>query len=123
MAALVVGGALGGVGWILGEQLIAPIASSLVEMSAGTPVSETGRQLAAFDGELLSMCGFVAGAYGILCHLFGDVITVSGIQPLLPFSDWRISVSGIRAESRLANSALAVAGVLGIGAALFAVVA
>jgi inner membrane protein len=48
--------------------------------------------------------GFTIGAFGICVHLAGDIITVSGIQPFLPFSRQRISLTNLRAASTLANT-------------------
>jgi hypothetical protein len=32
----------------------------------------------------------LALAWGLLCHVVGDVVTPAGIQPLLPISDWTL---------------------------------
>jgi inner membrane protein len=34
--------------------------------------------------ETLFVVGFLLGVFGVLCHLVGDVLTYSGIQPLYP---------------------------------------
>jgi membrane-bound metal-dependent hydrolase YbcI (DUF457 family) len=54
--------------------------------------------------------GFGVGVYGMVAHLLGDVITTRGIKPLLPVSNWRLSLGSLRADSPTANSMLFGAG-------------
>nr|WP_227378292.1 metal-dependent hydrolase [Haladaptatus halobius] len=63
---------------------------------------------------------FVIGVLAICVHLAGDIITVSGIQPFLPFSRRRISLSCLRAASTLVNTVFLLLGVLAMGTVLFA---
>jgi membrane-bound metal-dependent hydrolase YbcI (DUF457 family) len=77
----------------------------------------TAEQLRALDGMALATFGFAVGVYGILVHLLADAITVAGVRPLLPLSQWRLSLSSIRADSPLANN-----GLLGLGILALAVV-
>jgi membrane-bound metal-dependent hydrolase YbcI (DUF457 family) len=49
--------------------------------------------LHALDGPILATFGFAVSVYGMMIHLFADAITVAGVRPLLPLSDWRISLS------------------------------
>jgi membrane-bound metal-dependent hydrolase YbcI (DUF457 family) len=83
----------------------------------------TGSQLQGLTRWTVAGIGFVIGAGGILVHLLGDVITVSGIQPLLPFSSRQISLSSLRANSTLANTGLFAVGVLAVAVVLATTVA
>src|SRR5699024_3289380 len=81
-AALVIGAVLGGLGWVVGDQLGAALASldsSIVGPFAGV-FEIVGQQLRGLDERALAQFGFVVGVYGIMAHLLGDVITVSGIR-------------------------------------------
>ncbi|HET7324411.1 MAG TPA: metal-dependent hydrolase, partial [Halococcus sp.] len=123
--ALVVGTILGGLGWVVGTYLSAPFANVL----AGGGLSPVGIFAGVFDwlsvrvrglaGPALAKFGFAVGVFGILVHLLGDVITVSGIRPLLPLSHRQISLSGLHADSPSANSGLFALGVLAITVVLF----
>lgn len=118
-AALVVGVVLGGLGWVVGDQLGAALASldsSTVGPFAGV-FEIAGQQLRGLDESALAQFGFGVGVYGIIAHLLGDVITVSGIRPLLPLSGWRISLSRLHADNPLANNAL-----FGVGAVALVVI-
>lgn len=119
-AALVVGGILGTLGWLIGDQL----GAFLIGLNYSTvgPFASVfeivGEQLRGLDERALSRFGFAVGAFGILVHLLGDVITVSGIRPFLPVSHWRLSLSSLRAKNSVANNAF-----LGLGAVALVVVA
>src|SRR5699024_3804674 len=141
VAVLVVGGVLGGAGWLLGEHLfdtvhplitaggdlwnnllsILPAFSTAVlrGLVPSIPAHELVATLHQQAGEnlrwSLGAFGFGVGAYGIVTHLLGDVITVRGIKPFLPLSHWRLSLSSLRADSPVANSALLGLGVVAIG--------
>ena len=114
-AAILVGGGLGTLGWVIGDQLgafLAGLGPSAVGPFAGV-FEIVGGQLRGLDERALSRGGFALGVFGILTHLIADAITVSGIRPLLPLSDWRFSLSSLRADNSLANNALFA---LGVGA-------
>src|SRR5699024_896170 len=139
VAVLVVGGILSGAGWFLGEHLFdmvhhlitaggdlwAALLGVLPSFSAAVlrglvpsiPLHEVVTTLHQQAGEnlrwSLGTFGFGVGAYGIVTHLLGDVITVRGIKPFLPLSHWRLSLSSLRADSPVANSALLGLGELG----------
>ena len=66
--------------------------------------------------------GFGVGVYGMVAHLLGDVITTRGIKPLLPVSNWRLSLSSLRADSPTANSMLFGAGTVVIALVVIATV-
>ncbi|WP_336003132.1 metal-dependent hydrolase [Halorientalis halophila] len=85
--ALLVGVALGAVGWVLG----------------GRPATPTDAELA--------VAGFGFGTLGIVAHLLGDVLTPMGITPFWPLSRRTISLRVVRARNPLANYGLLAAGV------------
>ena len=124
--ALLVGVVLGGLGWLVGERF----ATGFADLLAGGDVSTVGvfagvfgwlaTRVRSLDSALLARFGFVAGVSGVIVHLLGDIITVSGIHPFLPLSRRRISLSGLRADSTLANSVFLGLGVLAIALVLFA---
>jgi len=95
---------VGVVGWVAGT-LLGGLAIQPVTLG-GTTVSP-----ALFLGFL--------GAYGILAHLAGDVITPAGVPLLWPLST-TLSLSVVGADNTVANYGLLVAGVLATGAALAA---
>lgn len=93
---------VGAVGWVAGSLLgglgIAPVTLAGTTMSA-----------AVFLGFL--------GAYGVLAHLAGDVITPAGV-PLFWPAPTTLSLSVVGADSTVANYGLLAAGVVATGAAL-----
>jgi membrane-bound metal-dependent hydrolase YbcI (DUF457 family) len=146
LAAVSVGGILAIGGWVLAEQVSTALPSLLTAISevtrtgattlqsfapSGTSTRiaglltvvadaliRTGNQLQALDHQTVAGVGFTIGAGGILIHLLGDMITVSGIQPLLPLSKWRVSLSSLRANSTLANIGLFAIGALAVAVVL-----
>lgn len=100
------------VAWIIG--LLTDVAAILDWIAS---------QLQTFDRQTIAGVGFVIGAGGILVHLLGDVLTVTGIRPFLPFSDWNLSVSSLNANSSLANTGLFAVGVLAVAVVLATTVA
>lgn len=95
--ALLVGLALGAVGWLLG----------------GRQAPATAAPLAIF--------GFVVGTLAVLAHLLGDVLTPAGITPLWPLSSRTITLRVARADSTIANYALFALGVAATAGALLLV--
>lgn len=119
-AALVIGTVLGVIGWVVGDQLgvaLANLGPSTVGPFAGV-FEIVGEQLRGLDESALAQFGFGIGVFGILVHLLGDVITVSGIRPLLPLSRWRLSLSRLHADNSLVNNAL-----FGVGAGVLVIIA
>lgn len=111
-------------GWLLGRYLTVPLAhwlqTTVLPATSITAVTIATEQLATLTPETLTGLGFVIGVLGICVHLAGDIITVSGIQPFLPFSRRRISLSRLRAASTLANTVFLLLGVLAMGTVIFA---
>lgn len=93
--ALLVGLALGGVGWWL-----------------------DGRPATTASG--LAVFGFVIGVLSILAHLLGDVLTPAGIRPFWPLWDGSVTLSVTPSKSLVANYGLFLLGV-GVTVALFVV--
>ncbi|WP_433634408.1 metal-dependent hydrolase [Halomicrococcus sp. NG-SE-24] len=112
-AAGIIGVICAGFGWLLGRYVTVPLAEWLAATTAGidtTSITVVIDQLAALDPATLTFAGFAVGVGGICVHLAGDIITTSGIKPFLPFSRRRVSLSGLHADSTLANSVLFLAG-------------
>lgn len=82
--AAVVGGALGGLGWLL-------------------PAWLHGHGVHRFH---LGAGGFGLGVLSVLAHLLGDVVTPMGIRPLDPVSDASYSADLVAASDPTANAAL-----------------
>jgi membrane-bound metal-dependent hydrolase YbcI (DUF457 family) len=97
------------------------VADVLSSSAAG--LGWVGERLETLTRWTVAIFGFAVGVVGILVHLFGDMITVSGIRPFLPFSRWQLSVSSLRADSTLANFGLSAAGTLAIAVVLATTVA
>lgn len=116
VAVVVVGSCCAGLGWVVGTYVTTPLLPWLrTEVLVGPQWGTwTATHLAVLDAGSLSLIGFCVGAGGIVLHLLGDVITVSGIQPLLPFSRWKLKFSPIRAGDPLVNNLLFVLGVVAI---------
>ncbi|WP_079977578.1 DUF7282 domain-containing protein [Halococcus sediminicola] len=141
LAVLVVGVVLGGIGWLLGRSgfdLLYSLLTALVGiwdwvlgyLPELSKAFLTGLIPNLLPGEIVStlqqqaggsvsrwsfaLFGFTIGAYGMVAHLLGDVITTRGVRPFLPFSRWRLSLSPLRADSQAANSALFGAGMVAI---------
>lgn len=85
--ALLVGGLLGGLGWLVG----------------GQPNAFTDSSLAVF--------GFAVGTLAICAHLLGDVITPAGVPLLWPLSGRSYSLYWTRADNMVANYGLLALGV------------
>lgn len=115
-AAGVVGGCCAGLGWLVGTCITKPLLPWLRTAVLTGPQwgTWTATHFAVLDPASLALIGFCVGAGGIVLHLLGDVITVSGIQPLLPFSRWNVSLSPLRAANTFVNSGLFALGVLAI---------
>ncbi|WP_439026253.1 metal-dependent hydrolase [Haloarchaeobius sp. DT45] len=63
------------------------------------------------DAQLLGGFGLAMGAFGIVAHLLGDVLTPAGVPLLWPLSSRRFSVTVTRADDRVANWLLLALGV------------
>ena len=124
LTAGIIGLLCAGCGWLLGRYLTVPLAhwlqTTVLPATNITAVAIATEQLAALTPETLAGLGFAMGVLGICVHLAGDIITVSGIQPFLPFSRRRISLSRLRAASTLANTVFLLLGVLAMGTVIFA---
>lgn len=116
-AATIVGIVCAGLGWVFGHYVTVPFAEWVQSRATETDiamVATVGEQLTILDPATLSGVGFAVGAGGICVHLAGDIITTSGIQPFLPFSHQRISLSGLRADSTIANTIFLLLGITAI---------
>lgn len=112
-AAFLVGRACAGLGWGLGTYVTVPLADWL--SSAGiTALGLVTVRLVALDPPTLAAVGWCVGAGGIVLHLAGDIITIDGLQPLLPFWKHQVSLSPLPANSPGANRLLYVLGWLAI---------
>ena len=120
LAALVVGGVIGAVGWVVGDRVTVLFANALASLDTAAVgifaglFQGTAEELRSLDGPALATFGFAVGVSGVLVHLLADAITVAGVRPLLPLSQWRLSLSSIRADSPLANNGLFGLGVLAL---------
>lgn len=141
LSVFVVGIVLGGTGWLLGGygfDLLYSLLTTLVgvwdwvlgylptlstafitglipNLPPGEIVTSLQQQAGgSVNRWSFALFGFMIGAYGIIAHLLGDVITTQGIKPFLPFSRWKLSLSPLRADSQTANSALFGAGMVAI---------
>lgn len=75
-------------------------------------------EVAGLDPLLLFAFGTFAGAYGIVGHILGDVITPAGVRPFAPLRSTKYSFGVVKAANPIANYLfLAVGGSL-YGAAL-----
>ena len=146
LAAVTIGGILALCGWVVVGQVSTALPSVFTTVSEAvrtaatslqslTPSGATGRiagllrtvadglgwtgsQLQSLDRQTVAGYGFIIGAGGILVHLLGDVLTVSGIRLFLPFSSRRISLSSLHANNPLANTGLFACGVVAIAVVL-----
>jgi inner membrane protein len=112
----VVGALCAGLGWVIGTYITVPGANWLITTILIDPavIAWVDTHLAMLDADSLSLVGLCVGSGGIVLHLLGDVITVAGIRPFLPFSQRQVSLSSLRAKNALANRGLFVFGVLAI---------
>jgi inner membrane protein len=124
LAAGIVGLLCAGFGWLLGRYLTVPLAhwlqATILPVTSVSAIAIMTEQLATLTPGTLVGLGFIVGFLGICVHLAGDIITVSGIQPYLPFSRQRISLTNLRAASTLANTVFLLLGVLAMGIVIFA---
>ncbi|RRJ30057.1 metal-dependent hydrolase [Halocatena pleomorpha] len=105
LTAGIIGGVCAGLGWMGGSHVTVPVADWLLSIAASddTTLAWIAAQLGLLDAPTLALVGVWIGTGGVLLHLAGDIITVSGIQPLLPFSGRTISLSSLYADNRTAN--------------------
>lgn len=149
LSVLVVGGVFGAAGWLLGgtgfdllysllsvlvgvwdwtlgflPKLSTAFLTGLIPNLPPAEIVTTLQQQARGNVSRwgFALFGFTIGAYGVLAHLLGDVITVRGVKPFLPVSNWRLSLSSLRADSPTANSALFGAGMVAIALVVVATV-
>ncbi|WP_227379088.1 metal-dependent hydrolase [Haladaptatus halobius] len=124
LAAGIVGLLCAGFGWLLGRYLTVPFAhwlqATILPVTKVSAIAIMTEQLATLTPGTLVGLGFIVGFLGICVHLAGDIITVSGIQPYLPFSRQRISLTNLRAASTLANTVFLLLGLLAMGTVIFA---
>lgn len=116
LMAAIVGGLCAALGWVVGTYVTVPVGEWLAgaAVSSETPAAWGAVRLAALNPVTLAVVGGCIGVGGVLLHLAGDIITVSGIQPLLPFSRRRISVSSLYADSGAANTGFFLLGLLAV---------
>lgn len=117
----IVGVCCGGLGWVVGRYVTEPLTIWLLSGGVIGPnaITWTETHLGLLDATMLALVGICIGAGGIVLHLLGDVITIAGIQPFLPFSKRNISFSLLHADNTLANRGLFTLGVLAIVAVGF----
>lgn len=60
--------------------------------------------------------GFLVGTLSVVAHLLGDVLTPSGIRPLAPYDDRRVTFDLVKAKNPLANYGLLVFGAVLVAA-------
>lgn len=124
LCALLVGGVIGTLGWVVGEYVATLLVSSLAGLNTATVgifanlLQWIAEQLDTLDGRTLASFGFVIGVFGIVVHLLADAITIAGIRPLLPLFHWRVSLLSIRSDSAVANIGLLGVGVLALAAVI-----
>lgn len=103
--AALVGGAFGGVGYLLDGALGA----------VGVPAASPSVVPPEAD---LALFGFGVGVATVVAHLLGDVLTPMGVRPFWPVSNRRYTLGLVRAANSVANRALFALGVFVAAAAL-----
>lgn len=105
LTACIIGCVCACLGWLAGTYVTIPVADWLASIAAAddTPLAWSATRLETLDALTLTIVGMGVGIGGVLLHLAGDIITVSGIQPLLPFSQRTISLSSLYADDTAAN--------------------
>ncbi len=119
------GAVFGAIGWLVGRYAVEPIVGALFTTSAsagGSGLSWWAARLVALDASTLGAAGMWIGAAAIVVHLLGDVITKGGLQPLLPFSRWKLRFSPLSYDNRIAKNGLFAFGALAVIASLASVV-
>ena len=121
VTALLIGLVMASVGWLVGRHVLPPVVQSLQELTVINLANSENilRDLLDYDAEAFSVIGFSIGAFGIVAHLLGDMITVRGIRPFLPFCRRRVSLFPLHSDSIIANSTLFVLGILAIAIVIF----
>jgi inner membrane protein len=116
LTAGVIGALCAGLGWLLGTYVTIPGARWLTGTIVVGPKAITWVEmhLATLDAGLLALVGFGVGSGGICLHLLGDMITVMGVRPYLPFSRRNVSLTSLRAANPLVNRGLFGCGVVAI---------
>ncbi len=101
------------------HSLLFAAGTGAVGWAAGALIGGLGIASVTLAGTTMTPALFLGflGAYGILAHLAGDVITPAGVPLLWPLPT-TLSLSVVGADSTVANYGLLGAGVLATGAAL-----
>lgn len=125
LAAAFVGGFCAALGGLVGMYVTAPVgewlSTTVVDPTDSTAPAWIVARLVALDVRTMAVVGLSVGGGGIVLHLLGDIITISGIQPWLPFSHRTVSLSQLYAKNKVANGGLFALGVLAMGLAALAV--
>ncbi|WP_267639387.1 metal-dependent hydrolase [Haloarchaeobius amylolyticus] len=87
------------------------LAFALLVGGAAGVVGYYGAPALGLDAQLLAGFCLAMGAYGILAHLLGDVLTPAGVPLFWPLSSRTYSVYVTRADNRVANWLLLALGV------------
>ena len=109
--AVLVGLVLGAIGLFIGERAFLTVGNWITAQGFDNVGSALIEAETAVNERELARIGFGMGTFGILAHLAGDVVTKMGIQPFLPVSSWRISLSRLRARNPVANQLLFTLGI------------
>lgn len=120
-AAALAGVIVGGAGWLVGKHLLQPGMHALFAMPIDASRSTFmwwASRVAALDASTLATVGFWIGAGSFLMHYLGDIITTGGLQPLLPFSPFKVRISPLSYDNPAANSGVFALGVLAVLASI-----
>lgn len=85
----------------------------LVGLALGVVGWAVASRTAGYSTVTLAGFGFAIGSLAVLAHLLGDVLTPAGITPFWPLSGRTVTLSVARADNTIANYAL-----LGLGVAV-----
>jgi inner membrane protein len=118
--ALVVGGLLGAIGWLVGDMVVLVtdrVATILPSITAGFPTDgSTLTQMGErFSAARLAGFGFFIGVVAVLSHLLADLLTIASFSPFWPVSHRAYSLGLTKAANTGANWFLYVVGFLAIG--------
>ena len=58
--------------------------------------------------------GFIGAFFGVVLHIFGDLLTYTSFSPLYPFSNRKISLKLFRSSNKLVNRSLITMGLIAL---------
>lgn len=97
--------------------VVVGVVLAVLTYAVATTMRSATMTITGTDAAVTAVFTGVMGAYGVLSHLLGDIITPAGIRPFYPVSDKHYSYRLIYAEDEAWNYVFYIAGIILVSAA------